>query len=461
MTPWQLRVLGTPHLHRAGQPPVPLERKPAALLAYLALEGPTPRSRLAGLLWPEGSDASARNNLRQTLFNLRRFEGLFSGSDPLGLGPGVESDVAELQSQVTSGQGQGLEWQGQLLEGYDYDDCPEFEEWLLHERERLRELRREALGLLCERLEREGKLAEALSWAQKLLEADPISEASHRRVMRLHYLLGDRAAALRAYQRCAEVLQRELGVRPLEETVALAEEIGRGALPVLPPAQHKPIPLALQRPPVLAGREREWALMEEAWEAGRVIYVVGEPGIGKTRLVQDFAASKGGGLYLPARPGFREIPFAAAVSLARARLAAAPEVVLPPWVRLELARILPELREEGEPPAQGEGERLRFYQAYLELVRLTGARFAASISDDVQYYDQATIELGAYLISQRAAYGLNRDIPRYVMTYRPGELTPQAQATVDELVASGLAARVELRPLEPAAVAVLLDGLRL
>ncbi|WP_036218288.1 AfsR/SARP family transcriptional regulator, partial [Calidithermus chliarophilus] len=200
---WSLRLLGQPSLTGQGRT-AGLERKPAALLAYLALEGPTRRTRLAGLLWPGLDEGPARNNLRQALFNLRRFEGLLQGGDPLQLGPGVESDVALLQERAAAPRPDDPpQAQGELLEGHDYDDCPEFGEWLLHERERLRELRREALGLLCERLEREGGLAEALSWAQRLLEADPISEASHRRVMRLHYLLGDRAAALRAYQRCA------------------------------------------------------------------------------------------------------------------------------------------------------------------------------------------------------------------------------------------------------------------
>lgn len=458
MDSWQLRVLGTPHLHRAGQPPVPLERKPAAILAYLALEGPTPRSRLAGLLWPDGSDASARNNLRQALFTLRRFEGLFSGSDPLGLGPGVESDVTELQSRITSGQGQGLEWQGQLLEGYDYGDCPELEEWLLHERERLQELRREGLGLLCEGLEREGKLSEALSWAQKLLEVDPISEASHRRAMRLHYLLGDRAAALRAYRRCAEVLQRELGVRPLEETRALAQEIERG-VHALPSSVRRQIPLAVVRPPRLVGREREWALMEDAWERGQVIVVSGEPGSGRSRLMLDFAASKGNFLLLEGRPGDRDVPYATHARTYRQTLEAYPDLDLPPWVRRELARMIPELGE-APGPITSESEKLHFYEAKAEVLRRIAARAPLILlTDDLQFVDPASLEAGQYVYS--AFWGRPESPVRSILGFRTDELSPELQQRLEAMVGSGVAVHVELQPLRQDDIDALLTSLEL
>lgn len=215
------------------------------------------------------------------------------------------------------------------------------------------------------------------------------------------------------------------------------------------------IPLAVSRPPLLVGREREWAIMEEAWERGQTIYLVGEAGSGKTRLAQDFVASKGPGLYLPARPGSQEIPFGVAASLLRVRLAAAPQVSLPEWVRRELSRILPELHPQGPLPL-GEEDRLRLYQAYFEAVRLSGAGFVASISDDAHYYDQATVDLGAFMMSQPVPPN-TKAIPRYLVIYRKEEMAPSSQAVIDGLVRSGMAVRIDLGPLPLEQVQELLE----
>ncbi len=83
------------------------------------------------------------------------------------------------------------------------------------------------------RLEREGDLGAALEMAGRLLDADPVSEDAYRRMMRLQYRAGDRAAALRVYRRCEEMLAREFGAEPLSETRELAREIDEGTLQVL------------------------------------------------------------------------------------------------------------------------------------------------------------------------------------------------------------------------------------
>ncbi len=366
----------------------------------------------------------------------------------------MHSDVAELQSRVASGRGDlPPKNPGGLLEGYDYDDCPEFEEWLLYERERLQELRREALALLCEGLEREGGLGEALSWAQRLLEEDPVSEASHRRVMRLHYLLGDRAAALRAYHRCLEALRRELGVEPLEETRALAREIERGGLAPQPAGTRRRIPLSVERPPVLVGREREWALMEEAWERGQVIVVSGEPGTGKTRLALEFAASKGRVMLFSGRPGDALVPYASHVRAFRQFLGEQPGLELPPWVRRELGRILPELAGGQEPPPlQGEADKLRFFEAQGELLRLASRGEATRVLDDLQFFDLPSLEVAFYLTSKFAPLGASGSRPRVIGTYRSGELHPGLEDRVRRLEEAGALLHVRLEPLPPVAL---------
>ena len=91
--------------------------------------------------------------------------------------------------------------------------------------------------------------------------------------------------------------------------MALARRIDQGErLPGPLPRGARELPLSMLRPPVLTGREAAWAQLEAAWAAGQTIYVTGAPGVGKTRLAQDFVASKGRALYLPGHPGAEQVP---------------------------------------------------------------------------------------------------------------------------------------------------------
>jgi DNA-binding SARP family transcriptional activator len=219
----------------------------------------------------------------------------------------VELDVTTFTGVAGEETPQALEqaallYRGDFLEGFSVDEEP-FEAWLMEERERLRELAMEALARGLSYQRKTGALAAALRTARQLLAIDRLQEPVHRTLMRLHAQLGQRAAALRQYQQCVTVLQRELGVEPELETKQLYQEILRqratASGPTAGPAASAPVrPLAragldaqLAETP-LVGRDAPLAQVHAALHqaeagSGRLVAILGETGIGKSRLVEE------------------------------------------------------------------------------------------------------------------------------------------------------------------------------
>ncbi len=415
-------------------------RKTAAVLAWLALSGATPRERLAELLWPTAKDP--RNSLRYELHVLRRQASVLTSGDPLALADGLAIEHGE----------------DELLASFDYSELPEFEEWLSFQRERRREDLLEALGERASALERDGRHTEALEAARQAASRDPLSEAACRRVMRLAYLTGDRAGALDTFRRFEERLARELGVRPLPETAALARDIARAAVERATEVRRA-IPVAVDRPPLLAGRDREWARMEEAWANGQVIYLSGPPGVGKTRLMHEFAASK-----VPrprwneftARPGDMTAPYASQARAFRAVLDGCPGIELTPVMRRELSRLLPDLADETPPPMTTLAEKNYFYATLAEVLILSGAWLDCWVADDWQFIDPPSLEMANYMFANVTPVATDRKGQRAICTFRTAEVGDEFRAFLADLVRGGIAIHIELPPLDAPAVERLL-----
>lgn len=431
----------------------------AAVLAYLALEGPTSRSKLAGLLWPGVAERPARNNLVQTLRRLKKTTelDLVVGDDSLKLSEVLEVDIATLNVLAFRNKyDELLNVTGELLP-YDYDDLPQFSDWLLLEREKLSNLRREALTSLIKQNEKESNYEAALKHAHALLQLDKVDEETYRLTMRLHYLTGNRAEAMKVFERCKTVLQNELGVEPSLETHKLAADIGFGTLELTPTKpKETALPLNILRPPVLVGREKEWAQLEAAWQAGMDIFIHGQPGVGKTRLTLDFVASKGEFYFHDARPGDTSVLYGTNARVISHYLEMYPELEPEPWVRRELSRIIPRLSDETPPPMQSEADKVRFFEA-IGWIATTSYHMGhvATVTDDLQYIDPASFEAGSYL----TGYFAGRF--RLVSIYRTGELLPQVEQGIDALVEAGTAIKLEVPPLRQEAVRALLAGLDL
>jgi DNA-binding SARP family transcriptional activator len=232
----RLTALGSAHLRADGAAGVMrLQPKRLAVLVWLGLEArgrPCRRDTLIAMFWPELDGARARNALSQALHGIRRAVGedvvCGAGAEELWIDPGaLGSDVEAFERALGEGRfGEAVElYVGPLLEGLHVGGAFGFEDWLSRRRERLRRRVSEALGVLIERAEREGNPAGAAERLRRLAELSPGDESVIRRWMGALSEAGDRAGALRVYERFAEDLAAEMELAPGPETHRLAERL--------------------------------------------------------------------------------------------------------------------------------------------------------------------------------------------------------------------------------------------
>jgi DNA-binding SARP family transcriptional activator len=199
------------------------------VLAFLALASrPVARSRVAGVLWLDGSEQNAAKSLRTALWRLNRSGAhvLSARDDPLRLGRDVAVDVAELEAQaialVHGPDPDGLARLPRLVEAGEL--LPDWdEEWVVADRERYRVLRLEALERGAIALLEAGHLGEALFAALAAIESDPLRESARRLVVQVQLARGNTAEAIRTYREYRSLLQQELGIEPsraMEQMVA-------------------------------------------------------------------------------------------------------------------------------------------------------------------------------------------------------------------------------------------------
>jgi len=216
---------------REGLPrPVSVPPKPLAVLVYLAVERSARRDTLLGLFWPELSERRARTSLRKTLHRIRKAldsDALMTDGETVRVDPDVlRCDAAAFEAALERGDREvALDlYGGPFLEGFYVSDAAEFEHWAERRRTHLERRAREAVAGLVEDLVDENPAA-AARWARRGLTIDPLDESALRRYVRLLDAAGDRAGAVRAYERFAADLGRELGVEPAPETRVLIEEV--------------------------------------------------------------------------------------------------------------------------------------------------------------------------------------------------------------------------------------------
>jgi DNA-binding SARP family transcriptional activator/predicted ATPase len=302
--------------------------KGRALLAFLAVEANRPHRReaLIDLLWPDHSPVAARNNLRQTLFQLRHTLATCPGPAPhlfvtakeIQFDPASDHwlDVAQFETCLSASRthhpsGQVLcpdclarletaaaLYRGDFLSGFSLSHCPRFEWWQLLTQEACHRQALEALSMLVNSYDAKQDYGRVSRYACRQVELEPWRESAYRRCMRALALNGQRGEALRQYDICREQLAREMGVEPSAETTRLYQQIRARALPGLPQPPAEP-PLPSPRTSAagpydrFVGREAELAMLsrhlaETLAGRGRVLFIAGEAGSGKTLLLREF-----------------------------------------------------------------------------------------------------------------------------------------------------------------------------
>lgn len=289
-----LQLLRTPRLIKPGGSALALPEKDAALLALLVVEGPLSRPAAAKLLWPatdDGRDGAplrrAGNNLRQRLFRINRWAGrvVVAHTGPLTLAADVRHDL-DLSADRFLADARSAP--GDLLGELGFDLDTELGVRVEAARRRWRARRADLLITLITRLEADGRIAEALQLAGRLVADEPVMEHAARILMRLHHRRGDRGAAIDEFERCRKALYAQHGEPPSDETIQLSVAIGHGHVPDAPPVRA--LPLSLRHPPRTIGRDEVLEACEHRWQLGGAVLLLGVAGIGKTRILHELCA---------------------------------------------------------------------------------------------------------------------------------------------------------------------------
>jgi predicted ATPase/DNA-binding SARP family transcriptional activator len=421
-------LLGPPAVSLAGGPYSISRRQVRALLYRLADEPrPLSRSYLCFLFWGDLPENSARKNLSRLLVYLSRSlpdQNLVHGDEmQIQLDPGrlwvdTRSFDQHWETWKSTRQLQQLQdaialYRGLFLDGFTLPGNSEFNSWIEEQAGYWEQNYLRALAILIDGAIECGDLSAGIEYAHRYLACNNLAEDIHRRLVELYAASGERGAALRQYELCTMILERELGVKPAPETQAayqVALELQTPVLaPLSPPKPAWTILPSLQLP--FVGRQEALQQLEEALAhardgRGEVIFIHGEPGIGKSRLMQEFTGRPRLRIRSLLGSVLREscsLPYQPLVESIRPALSIPGILTHIPrgWVA-EAARLFPELTDfspQPPTPLSADEARSRLFEAlYRILIGLTQGGYTLLLClDDLHWADPATLDWLAYL----------------------------------------------------------------
>ncbi|MEM6430431.1 MAG: BTAD domain-containing putative transcriptional regulator, partial [Deinococcota bacterium] len=466
-TPLELSVLGYPTVRENGTKLKLPTQKSAAILYFLAVHGRASRDELAELLWA----ADARHRLRPELHRLRKLPGADTWlelDDTAAIHLPVDlTDFADYLRTERYNEALALHPErGYLLQGFSVDDAPQFMDWLDRERDRVASLYNRALYAAAEDARRGGDVPRALHLAQQLIHLDELDESAYRLAMRLEYTRGHIQAALRYFEICRRVLTQELGIEPLEETQSLARDIEQGqALPAFAVREQVRLPNTLLRPPSLIAREETWARMEDAYQAGQIIFLSGPAGVGKTRLLLDFAASKGPFILSEGKLADKYAPLSSQARVIQRYFDAYPDSLPDASVVEVLSQFyVPSQADDttitGNIPS--DRDRRRLVRALTAFMEHTSQHFTVYPGDNIHLFDPVSADISqqaASVFFERAATQKRHVCA--INTFRQDNMPDGFERMLTQFLEHGLAVHIELSPLTLAALNELLASLNI
>jgi DNA-binding SARP family transcriptional activator/TolB-like protein len=231
MAKLRVDLYGSPALIVGGEARRHSARKVMALFAYLAMRAGEAQTRthLSELLWPDSAEEQARTNLRQALSKLRKFLDQAAPDLLVSEGDLVQLRAETLEIPLPSPDNGSSARSAAFLEGFSARSTV-FDEWAARERRRIEATLSPALEASAGKKTATGDLSGAAADLAQALAVDPLNEALHRAQMRALDSLGKSAEALKQFERCRELLARELQAEPAGETRQLAAEIRAGRM---------------------------------------------------------------------------------------------------------------------------------------------------------------------------------------------------------------------------------------
>jgi DNA-binding SARP family transcriptional activator/tetratricopeptide (TPR) repeat protein len=457
----------------------------AALVAFLAAHAGSPqaRQRIAGLFWPESTDAQALTNLRRELHYLRQILRdepslvvtsrdlcwrdtatcrvdlrIFDIERQAAVAAAAAGDDAEALARGTAALAQ---YKGDLLPG-------QYEDWVLEARSQLDRQCADLCDLLAAARARTGDLTGAAAAARRRIQLQPLEEAGYRALMLVQADLGDRAGAVSTYHHCASVLEQELGVVPGPATRQafqrlMADGEPAGARPAVQPAAVRSGRAAAQ----LVGRSQELGVLAEVWHtaaAGRpsLALVSGGAGVGKTRIVAEISAlARMHGAVVASSQCFGtsgRLALAPVADWLRSPAVQAATATLDPAWRAEVGRLLP-AAGRGERGADSRAmadawQRHRFFEGLARALIAVG-RPMLLVLDNLQWCDLETLAFVTFLL------GLAPGTPVLVAGTLRDDTLDEDRELADWTIrmrATGLLTELSVSPLEAADTARLAEA---